>query len=230
MDPATIAALLGGVGSIFGGGDPEYVMSPAEAWKLRMAKMLFREAKGRVPGAAPDERMALANAQALTGEQAMQMQGGLFADSAGGYGDTSASSGDMLQRLNSMLLSQKAQINAQMMQGFIQNKRADMMGALGQAPVAGGMWQNQGSDLSGIFGDLAQAYAMQQGMQKKKPGVPEGSPTQAGTSSETQTPVVPGLPQPTAPGTTVASSLMSPQSIMPTTPGSGYGSAYKWWG
>lgn len=227
LDPMIIAALIGGAGSLFGGsGQPEYEMTPAELWRFRMAKRLFQEARGRVPGAAPDERMALGEAQGLLGQQAGQMQQSLFAESAGGYGDTGGGGGqgDMLTRLNAALLSQKAQINSQMMMGFLQNKRNDMNNALGMAPQGGGMWQQQGNDLSGIFGELAQNYALRQGMKKPatttQPGPTTGTNFEpsGGLPSETDLPTVRNTPN-------ASINYGQPVAAGP----SPYGMGYQWW-
>lgn len=226
MDPATIAALLGGVMSMFGGGQPEYQMTPEEAWRFRMAKQLFGEAKGRVPGAAPDERMALADAQAMTGEQAGQMQHGLFADSAGGYGSTAGGGGegDMLTRLNDALLSQKAQINARMMSGFLQAKKQDMSNAIGMAQGGGGQWQQQ-PDLAGVLGELARSYAMTQGTKKAPAANQPGQPMQAGSMTDPVAPQVPGAPMPAPTGGTQTAMNYG----QPTAAANPYGGAYKWW-
>ena len=218
---------MGLMGDLFGS-DPEYdyMSTPAERQRLRWARRLFREARGRVPGASADERMMLGEANAMIGQQGAQMMEGLFAESAGGYGDTSSSSGDMLGRLSNMLLSTKAQATSQLMASFIRNKRADMMGAVGIAPSNTGQFMQTGGG-PGVFGDLvgaaANAYGLSQGM--RGAGAPR-SPGQLGDRSD-MTPL-PASQNSSGDGTMVAAAAPDdPMTRMASGGQSPYGDAYS---
>ena len=182
-----LASAAGAASSMFGG-EAEYQMTPAEAWRLKMARQMYREAKGRVPGAAPDERYAMGEANALIGQQGSQMMEGLFAESAGGYGDTGGSSGDMLSRLSNMLLTNKAMATSQMMASFVRNKRSDMQNAVGMAGGGGGQWQ-QPEDFSGLFAGIAGQQAYAQGMRGQSSSAPEFDATVKDASQKEMIPL-----------------------------------------
>lgn len=171
MDPMMIAGLAS---SILGAFQDPSQMPPEVQRALKMLMNLSRQDRrfsAGVPGSAPGELAGLAQAKGLLGEDYANQRSQLMGLAGGMGGGQPGQWGDLLQSLGNQQTGGYANLYAQALQQFQQNRDAARQRAYGGFQAAGGMAAGAprtggGMDLSGMLGGLAHAYGMSQGSGK----------------------------------------------------------------
>lgn len=155
MNPFLVQAAAGVLGGLLGGGQGR--LSPEQQFQMGIARDFRRFGKS-APGSDPGEQAALANNQAMLGQQMNQVRQGLYSQMPA---NVVTSPADMTQSIASNEMAQRMALNAQAMMQAMEARRQAMMQAAGIAQGIGP--RQQPNNIGQMLGGLAQTYTAYQG-------------------------------------------------------------------
>lgn len=175
-------ALLGGLGSLAGGGNQ---LTPEQQRQYQLqnsvAQQFLEQGRG-VPGSSPQERAALAEAHGLLGSQQLSAQGNAYA--ALSRNSSPGQLADFMGNQISLQTAQRQALDSQAMLASMAQRRNDLLQAAQVSQGAAGTASGPRSQnpLPSLFAGLSQQAGYQAGYggQPKQPGQPgQTTPMQA---------------------------------------------------